>query len=356
MNSLERVCCAIEHRQPDRVPIDLRFAPELQAALKDALGMDEAQLWDWIGQDVVTVRPKFPHPASLIKYADPTIEIDPQGYYLDIYRVPFQKIHNDFQDYLEPLNFPPLDACETIDELDRFPWPKTGDWDYSGIKQELIDVGEKATWSRSRGCFQTAQLMRGVEKFLIDLTLNPDFACRMMDRIMDFVTEDARLTLEAGESKFTFVEYNDDIATQRGLLISPAMWRKYVKPRMKAFCDMVHSHGVKVKYHSCGSIYAVIPDLIEIGVDILNPIQVLARDMDPFRLKKEFGSQLCLHGGVDIQQLLPRASKQEVSDMVKRLIDEVGRNGGYILAGSHTIQNDAKIENIVAMVETAKKG
>jgi len=355
MNSLERVLYAIAHRQPDRVPIDLRFAPELQAALKKSLGMDEDQLWNWIGQDVVTVRPKFTKSASSSKYADPTIEIDQNGYYLDIYRVPFQKIPNDFQDSLEPLNYPPLEACATVAELDRFPWPKVDDWDYSQIEDEIVKVGEKATWSRSRGCFQTAQLMRGVEKFLIDLSLDPNFACHIMDKIMEFVIEDARLTIEAGGNRFTFVEYNDDIATQRGLLISPSMWRKYVKPRMKAFCDMVHRHNVKVKYHSCGSVYAVIPDLIEIGVDILNPIQILAKDMDPFRLKQEFGKDLCFHGGVDIQQLLPFGSKQEVSGMVRKLIDEVGRDGGYILAGSHTIQNDAKIDNIVTMVETARQ-
>jgi uroporphyrinogen decarboxylase len=354
MNSVERVICSIGHHQPDRIPVDLRFAPELLHNLLVELSMDEAQFWEWVGQDVVTVRPKFKKPATPIKYADPTIEIDSNGYYLDIYRVPFQIISNSFQDYLEPVNFPPLAECDSIEDLKKFSWPSVEDWDYSKILAGLDSAGEKATWSRSRGYFQTAQLMRGVEKFLIDLSIQPEFACHILDKIMEFVYEDARLTIEAGKGRFTFIEYNDDIATQRGLLISPAMWRKYIKPGMKAFCDMVHKHGVLVKYHSCGSVYDVIPDLIEIGVDILNPIQPLAKNMDPFKLKKEFGDDLCFHGGIDIQQLLPLGTKEEVKDYVTRMIEIVGKDGGYILAGSHTIQNDARIENIVSMIETAR--
>lgn len=355
LQSIERVLLAISHQQPDRVPIDLRFSTELQNNLLKELGMEEKEFWEWAGQDVVTVRPKFKHPFSPIKYADPTIEIDPQGSYLDIYRVPFRKISNPFQDYLEPeISRAPLSDMNSIQELEKFPWPAVNDWDYSSILAEITSRQYMATWCRSRGCFQTAQLMRGTERFLIDLSLNPDYACFLMDRIMDFVAEDAKQSILASQGKHTFVEYNDDIATQRGLLISPGMWRKFIKPRMKAFCEMVHGFGIKVKYHSCGSIYSVIPDLIEIGVDILNPIQVLAANMDPFKLKAEFGKELCLHGGVDIQHLLPNGSKQEVCDYVQRLIEIVGKGGGYILAGTHTIQNDAKIENIIAMIELAK--
>lgn len=354
MRSLERVSCAINHQQPDRTPIDLRFAPEMIDKLMCELQMDEHQFWDWIGQDIYTIRPTYKNPASNIKYADPTIEIDERGYFLDIYRVPFREIKTNFQTYIEPVDSPPLSDVTTIDGLDAFPWPKIDTWDYSKIDQGIEEKKDKAVWSRSRGCFQTAQLMRGMERFLVDLALEPDYACRIMDHVLDFVMTDAKYSIEAGNGRYTFVEYNDDVATQRSILISPAMWRKYVKPRMKLFCEMVHSYGVKVKYHSCGSIYSVIPDLIEIGVDILNPIQTLAADMDPFRLKREFGKDICLHGAVDIQNLLPNSSKLEVKDYVRKLIDIVGKDGGYILAGSHTIQIDARVENIIAMIEVAQ--
>jgi uroporphyrinogen decarboxylase len=354
MRSLERVKCAINHQQPDRIPIDLRFAPEMLDKLLLELQMDERQFWDWAGQDIYTIRPKYPNPATTIKYADPTIEIDEKGYYLDIYRVPFMSITNNLQTYLEPVDSPPLKDFNTIEALDRFPWPKVDAWDYSQIEMEIDQKSDKALWSRTRGVFQTAQLMRGMEKFLVDLALEPEFACRIMDHILDFIYEDARCTIEAGKGKYTYVEYNDDVATQRGLLISPAMWRKYVKPRMKQFFDMVHNHGLPVKYHSCGSIYALIPDLIEIGVNILNPIQIMAINMNPFKIKKEFGKDLCLHGAIDIQYLLPEGSAKEVREYVHKLIDIVGKDGGYILAGTHTIQTDAKIENILALVEEAR--
>jgi uroporphyrinogen decarboxylase len=124
---------------------------------------------------------------------------------------------------------------------------------------------------------------------------------------------------------------------------------------MAEFCDMVHSYNAKVKYHSCGSIYSIIPDLIEVGVDILNPIQTTAADMDPYKIKKEFGNRLCLHGAVDIQELLPNGTVEDVETAVRGLISGLGYDGGYIIAGTHTIQSDAKTENIVALVETAKK-
>ncbi len=354
MTSKERVLAAINHIQPDRVPIDLRFVPEAMQKLKDNLGFSEKDVWDWIKQDVVTVRPTFPNPASENRYADPTIEISEEGYYLDIYRVPFKEVKTGFQTYLEVAGEPPLQNYQTLDELKSFPWPTTAPWDYSTIPSALEANKDKATWARSRGCFTTAQMMRGMDTFLTDLALNPDFACCILDHIMAFVMDDARRTLEAGEGKYTFCEYNDDVASQRSMMMSPDMWREFIKPRTASFCDLVHSYGVKVKYHSCGSIYAVIPDLIEIGVDILNPIQPLATDMDPFRLKSEFGDRLCFHGGIDIQELLPNASEQEVHRQVRKMIDIVGKEGGYIMAGSHTIQADADVDNLIAMVEEAR--
>jgi uroporphyrinogen decarboxylase len=355
MTSKERTLASINHEQPDRVPIDLRFAPELLDRLKSEINLDDAEIWEWIGQDVYTVRPTFLNPASDLFYADPTINVTDKGYFLDIYNVPFKKNITRFQTYMELVNEPPLIEINTINGLNKFPWPKVDDWDYSRICEEMELKKDKALWSRSRGCFQTAQFMRGIDTFLVDLVLNPLYACNILDNIMDFVIQDVICTLEAGNGLYTFVEYNDDVAAQRSMLISPDMWRDIIKPRMITFCDIVHSYGVKVKYHSCGSIYSIIPDLIEIGVDILNPIQPLAENMDPFKLKREFGDFICFHGAVDIQDLLINANEQEVKSQIKKLIEIMGDKGGYILAGSHTIQADAKTGNIIALVETAKE-
>jgi len=353
MTSLERVRAAVDHTQPDRIPMDLRYTPEMKKKLLEYLGMSEADFWEWAGQDVFTVRPRYTKPASEIYYADPTAFIDEEGNLCDIYGVPFRQVDTGKEIYIENVNKPPLADMETLEELEDYPWPSADDWDYSGIPAGIDAHPDKAVWCRSRGPFQIAQMMRGVDTFLMDMAAEPEFAEAILHHIMSFVREDARRSLEAGQGRYTFIEYNDDVATQRGMLISPNMWRQFIKPIMADFCEMAHSYGAKVRYHSCGSIYAIIPDLIEVGVDILNPIQPLAADMDPYKIKKEFGDKICLHGGIDIQELLPNGTVEEVRETVKRMIQEVGKGGGYILAGSHTIQADANPENIKVMIETA---
>jgi uroporphyrinogen decarboxylase len=192
-----------------------------------------------------------------------------------------------------------------------------------------------------------------MDAFLVDLADKPDFACGLMDRIADYLLEKAERVLEQSGGRYLMFEYNDDVATQQGLIISPAMWRRHIKPRIARFCGLFQSYGTKVRYHCCGSCYEVIPDLIEIGVDVLNPIQPRAAKMDPFKLKSEFGNDICLHGGVDIQQLLPYDSAGRVYEHVCRLIEVVGRDGGYMLGAGHRIQVDTPAENILAMVEAA---
>ncbi len=356
MNSRERVLTALSHAQPDRVPIGCRFSPELTQRVKDKLGFrSDSELWDWVGRDLVTVRPKFRRPASDKYYADPTLEITPDGLYLDIYRVPFRWVQTEYQAYMELVGQPPLAKMERVDELENFAWPTPDLWDFSNIPSELESQRDKATWARSRGIFEISCFMRGMDQLMTDFVLDPDFATALMDRVTQGLLDLTRKTLEAGRGGYVFYEYNDDVASQRAMLISPNMWREFIKPRMARFCDLIHSFGAKVRYHSCGSVYPIIPDLLEIGVDILNPVQPLAQDMEPARLKKEFGDRLAFDGGVDTQFLLPKGTVQEVRRQVREMIDVVGKNGGYICSGSHTIQADVPVENIIAMVEEAKK-
>jgi uroporphyrinogen decarboxylase len=349
MTSKERVISTINHIQPDRIAVDLRFTPVLLQMILEHFHFSEEELWELIGQDVFPVRPSYKKPASIFYYADPTMAVSEEGYLLDIYRVPFKKVDIGSQTYIEMVNEPPLSRIETVNDLEKFPWPQTVDWDYAQIPGKIASLNEKAVWPRSRGCFVTAQMMRGMDTFLIDLALNEKYANCILDKISAFVMDDAEKTLIAGGGKYTFIEYNDDFATQRGMLISPEMWRYYMKDRMKKFVDLAHRYHAKVKCHSCGSVYDIIPDFIDIGVDILNPIQPLAKNMDPFKIKKEFGKYICLHGGIDIQELLPKAPAHEVYQHVRRLIDEVGKDGGYILSGSHVLQPDTRMENILAI-------
>jgi uroporphyrinogen decarboxylase len=354
MTSKQRVRSALEHRRPDRVPIDLGMARELQASLQQHLGLDEKGLWSWVGQDLELVGPSYPAAASPLRYADPTIEVTAEGFYADIWHVPFRQAKTERQTYMELAGRPPLKRCESSADLDAFHWPSADDWDYSCVAEDIRALGDRAAWGHSRGFFEIAHFMRGMDDFLTDLALRPELACELMDRIADFLLAKTRRTLEAAQGGFAFFEYNDDVASQRALFVSPTMWRNLIKPRMAKFCDLIHGFGCKVRYHSCGSVYAILPDLIEIGVDILTPVQAKATDMDPFLLKEKFGDRLCFHGGIDIQEFLPNASCEEVRRHTRRMIDVVGRNGGYLLAGSHTLQADIPVRNVVAMIEEAQ--
>lgn len=346
---------ALEHRQPDRPPIAMHFAPEARQKLTDRLGLGERDLREWIDGDFASIGPSFPQPASEIRYADPTIEVTEEGYFLDIYRVPFRQVQTEFQSYVELAGRPPLRDCQTVEELDAFPWPTADMWDYSDIPARLEASKDKTPCAHSRGFFEIAHFMRGMDNFLMDLALNPDLACALMDHIADYLFERTRRILEAGGGRYVICEYNDDIASQRGLMISPGMWREHIKPRVARFCDLIQGFGAKVRYHCCGSLYAIIGELIEIGVEIIHPVQPLATDMDPFKLKAEFGTQLCFHGGIDTQELLPNASADEVRRQVRKMIDVVGTDGGYILAPSHSIQADVPVENVIAMVQEAQR-
>jgi len=215
MTSRERVIAAIDHIQPARTPIGLRFAPEVEQRLGERLGASKGELYDLIGEDLVTVRPEFRNPASDKFYADPTIEVTNEGYLLDIFRVPFRTVETEFQSYVEMVGKAPLANCRSLQELDDFPWPIADMWDYSNIEPELEANRNKGTWGHSRGFFEIAHFMRGMDNFFMDLAMNPDFACSLMDHIAEYLFERSRRILELGSGRFVIFEYNDDVASQQ---------------------------------------------------------------------------------------------------------------------------------------------
>jgi len=351
MTSKERVQNAISHRQPDRVPVGLRFVPEVLEKLLIKLTISKAEFLRITGEDLACVRPKFKNSASGFFYADPTVEITPEGELIDIWGVPFTLVKTGFQNYVELAGRPPLAGCEDINILKHYRWPEPAVWDYSNINNELESNKDKCTWGHTRGFFEIAHFMRGMDNFLIDLAVNEDFACVLMDHICEYLLDKTERILKAGKGRFVMFEYNDDIASQNSLLISPQMWKKLIKPRMAKFFKLIHDYGAKVRYHSCGSCYAIIPDLIEIGLDVLNPVQPNAQNMDPYKLKNEFGSNLTFHGGIDTQHLMPNARAGEVFMETEKIIEQVGKNGGYILGTGHYIQGDVPFDNICALIE-----
>jgi len=193
--------------------------------------------------------------------------------------------------------------------------------------------------------------LRGMEEFLMDMVAQPEIPLYIMDRLLEVTVENTRRVLDLVGDRLDMVYFYDDVATQQSLMISPRMWRKHIKPRHAKLIEAAKSRGIAVMYHCDGAIAPHIPELIEIGVDLLNPVQADAPGMAPERLKAEFGDRLSFHGGVDIIKTLPRGAVADVQAEVCERIEVLGKNGGYIVASSHHIQPDTPLENVLAMYE-----
>ena len=353
MNSKHRVKTALSHQQPDRVPIDYYARQEItdQLRARFQLGPDES-VEDYLGVDVRGIGPRIKHEAHPLCYADPTAAVTPDGLYRDIWGVGFRANETAVGFYMD-LADNPLRGLNDVCELDDYPWPTADLWDYSDIADQGRAASNYWTWAHSRGIFEISWFMRGFDQFLLDLSIEPERASAIMDHVQAYLMERTRRILEAGHGLIDMVEYNDDVGGQNGMLLSPAMWRQFVKPRMKAFIELCKPYGVAVRYHSCGGIRPILPDLIEIGVDVLNPVQTVARGMDAAGLKRDFGDRLTFNGGVDTQELLPHANVDRVREETRRLIECLGRDGGFILAPAHVFQADVPVANVAAVYEVA---
>lgn len=351
MTSKERVRTALAHKTPDRTPTSYYAREEASEAVRNLLGLaSAADVEDSLEVDLRRVGPRFKAAVSDKKYADPTIAVRDDGIHLDIWGVGFSPNSTGRGFYMDH-SFSPLEQASTIADLDRHAWPKADDWDYSGLTAACGAFPDRYLWAHSRGIFEISWLLRGFNGFLMDLAADPDMANALMDRVQAFLFAKARRTLEAGQGLIDMIEYNDDIGSQQGLLISPDMWRRFIKPRFADFIRMVKKdYGVAVKYHSCGSVRPILGDLIEIGLDVLNPVQTLAKGMEPEGLKRDFGA-LTFNGGVDTQKLLPEGTADDVRREVRRLIQVLGKNGGLILGPSHKFQADVPAQNIAAIYE-----
>ena len=205
------------------------------------------------------------------------------------------------------------------------------------------------------GAVHQIQFMRGYADSLEDLIVAPDFVRAFMDRYVDFwvrVTE--RALREVGDL-VDVVMFGDDLGTQQGPVLSPALYRRLIKPSHVRMVQTVKRFNKPLLLHSCGSVAAFIPDFIEAGVDALHPVQVSAKDMDSARLKREYGRDITFWGGIDTQRVLPSGTVGEVREEVRRRIADLGPGGGYVLGAVHNVQAEVPVENVLAMVEAARE-
>ncbi|MCP5109461.1 MAG: uroporphyrinogen-III decarboxylase, partial [bacterium] len=199
------------------------------------------------------------------------------------------------------------------------------------------------------GPVHQCQFLRGYAEWLQDLILDPAFAQGMLERVADFWIAVSKRALEEAGEYVDLVWFGDDIGMQKATLIRPELYRELIKPVHKRMVSAVKPFGKPVIYHTCGAVYPVIPDLIDVGIDVLNPIQVSAKGMDTARIKREFGRDLVFWGAIDSQGVLPQGTPGDVIEEVKRRIAHLAPGGGYVLAAAHNIQQDVPPENVVAM-------
>ena len=351
MEPYQRIVSAIAHRRPDRLPIDYIATPEFDAALKKHLAInDDELLLRELGVDIRRVGPRWCGPADMTGAAG----VAATG--RDFLGVVWKAVANEFGTYNEIAHHP-LAHAQTVKEIEEYSWPQLDWFDFSHLKDDIARINQDQRYAIlyfAGGAFETPWYMRGMERFLTDLVECPDIAQAICQRVTDFYQQRALRAIEASDGQIDIIGSGGDIGTQRGMMLSPNLWRQYIKPYstdlIRSFKDM----GLATFYHSCGSVVPVIEDFIEMGLDILDPIQPVARDMDADNLQRLFGNRLAFHGGIDEQHLLPQGTPQQVSAEVERLMQTLGADGGYIVCPAHAIQPDTPVENIIALYETAK--
>lgn len=252
----------------------------------------------------------------------------------------------------------------SVEDLNEFQWPDPTSVDtklinsYKETAKKLFSETDYIICAEHPvyGIFELGCWMCGFDDFLVKMAINEDFVHRFFEIVLEYQKKVIDIYYGALGDYVHYTSSGDDFATQNSLFMSPNMFKELIKPYFKD--RIVHTKKytkAKFLHHSCGSVYPIINDLIDIGVDILNPIQPKAKYMEAERLKKEFGSRIVFHGGFDTQELLPYGNKQSIENEVKRVIDIMAKDGGYIFAAAHNIQEDVPMENIVYMLEAAKE-
>ena len=341
----ERVDTAIRLQQPDRVPFDFWGVPETIAKLQGYLGtQSEEEMLRLLGIDCRLVAPD---------YAGPEPEVMEDGTYYTIGGSHRRTVSNEYSTYEEYASFP-LAECKTADEVRSWDkWARTEFFDWAALPAKIEKINAGVPYHvryEVGGIFENSWGLYGLDKFLTDLYDNPEVPCAIMDCFTDLFIANFENLMRVAKGKIELVYTYDDVAMQNGLMMSPKMWRKFILPRHQRLNQVIKDHGVRIMYHSCGAIYPLIRALIdEMHIDILNPLQPRAKDMEMGKIKREFGSEIAFHGGVDLQHTLPYGTQQDVVDEVRSLCSTLGAGGGYICTSAHYIQADVPVENIIAL-------
>lgn len=371
----DRLLTALNHREPDRVPLDLgsthvtgiavgayeAFRRHLGLPLQPTVVADDVQQIALPAEDLlqmlgVDTRGLFPLTSNQIR--QPLLDAGEYWEYHDEWGL----VHRQPKDgglYFSLVKSPLDSMSVTLDQIASHPWPVADDpARIAGLREQakaFRDAGYAVVLKGlCAGLCEVAIRIRGMENFLVDLMVDPTAACALLDKILELKVAFWRMALtELGDLVDVVLEA-DDYGTQDSQLVAPAVFRTIFKPRLAdLFAEVKRAAPhTKLLFHSCGSVREIIPDFIEIGVDILNPVHITAAGMEPGALKRDFGDALCFWGGgVDTQGILPRGTPAQVREDVKRNVQALMPGGGYVFNTVHNIQADVPPENLAAMYE-----
>lgn len=351
MNSKERVLKALNHMETDRVPFMYRDVPEVRARLKDDLNLKtDEDLFRYLDIDFRWVEPKYIGESLL----------QANGNKKDIWGVEWKYTHfSESGGYWNEVSHPLADVFDA-EKLESYPWPSIKDWDFSQIEAQCIRYSDYAIMTApgpaSPGILQTPiQPLIGNERSFTEPYINPEFFQKLIDKILEFQISFIDNIFSASKGKIDFFRIGDDFGTQQGLLFDTETWSQYFKPSFRKMADTAKKYGAHYYQHSCGAIRDLIPSFLEVGVEVIDPVQVGAAGMDPAQLKKEFGNKVTFSGGIDEQHILPNGTPSEVKTEVHRMISIMASQGGYFLGPTHNFQDDIPTANIVAMYEAGKE-
>jgi len=376
MKSRERIMQALNHKEPDRIPIDLgativssitnRSYLELTRHL--GIPVEETKLLDYVQQLPYVneaLMQRFDVDFRMVQLPAATtsdVDIFEEGDYYAFIDRWGSKLHMPKTGgfYFDWVDFPIKEP--TMAALDAYRWPRPDTVETNArLGQQAKHLYENSEYALvgsaviGGGIFEQPARVMGMQDFLMALVSEPAFADRLMETITDIYIESCNTYLDQVGPYIQVFTYWDDLAGQNGWLIRPELYRKLVKPKQKRLVEAIkRKTDAKLIYHCCGAMRDLIPDLIDIGFDIINPVQVSARGMDTKALKTQFGRDIVFWGGgVDTQHVLPFGKPEEVVEEVKRRIDDLAPGGGFVFAAVHNIQDMVPPENIVAAFDTA---
>lgn len=378
MTSRERVLTVLDHEVPDRVPIIIGVSNATgikmttYQGIKSLTGINapDDYIYEWpeLGTakiDEETLRRLHCdvrgvldiHPAETLER---NRKRDPHSPFIDSWGSGQMEIGPD--EWFPGVH--PLSDAASIEDLESYPgWPDMKDPSrvahVKSAAKKLAEQNEYAIMATPWLLFplERAFAMQGMDVFLLNLAINPEFAIALLEKTASLCKELMEPFLAEMGDQVDIIKVGDDLGTQESLLISPKMYRDILKPIHADYIDFIKQRtDAKVFFHTDGDVVPLIPDFIEMGIDILNPIQTSAGKMaDLASLKKKFGKNILFCGGIDTHRVLPAGTQEEVRQEVKRVIEQLGENGGYMVASVHTIMNDVPPENVLAMVDAVEE-